>query len=65
MILNANTKLSLDVLTSQGVTFTLTEQHGETNLMIHWANGEEALDYEVRITNADAHELAELFKAVN
>ncbi len=65
MIINANTKLSLDVTTSEGVTFTVTEHRGETHLMITWANGEEALDYEIRITNRDAHELTELFKAVN
>jgi hypothetical protein len=65
MIMNSNTKLSIDATTSEGVTFTLTEQHGETFLMVAWANGEDALDYQVRITNRDAHELSELFKAVN
>lgn len=65
MIINANTKLSLDVTTSEGVTFTLTEHRGETHLMITWANGEEALDYQVFITNRDAQALTELFGAVN
>lgn len=65
MIINSNTKLSQEVYTSQGQTFTLTEYGGETNLMITWANGEDALDYEIRITNRDAEQLAELFKVVN
>jgi len=65
MIINANTKLSQDATTGEGVTFTLTEHANETHLMITWANGEDALDYCLRITNRDAHELAELFKAVN
>jgi hypothetical protein len=65
MIMNSNTKLSNDATTSEGVTFTLTEHGGETNLMITWANGEDALDYEVRITNRDADLLAQLFKVVN
>lgn len=65
MIINSKTKLSQEVYTSQGQTFTITEHGGETNLMITWANGEDALDYEIRITNRDAQELSELFKAVN
>lgn len=65
MIIKADTKLSLDMITSEGVTFTITEQGGTTHLMVAWANGEEALDYEVRITNRDAQGLIELFGAVN
>lgn len=65
MIINANTKLSQDATTSEGVTFTITEHGGETNLMITWANGEDALDYLLRITNRDAQALGELFGAVN
>lgn len=65
MIITANTKLVLDATTSEGVTFTLTEHGGETHLMITWANGEDALDYLLRITNRDAHALTELFGAVN
>lgn len=65
MILNAKTKLSQEVYTSQGQTFTLTEYNNETELMITWANGEEALEYPIRITNRDAAELVELFAAVN
>ncbi len=53
------------MITSEGVTFTITEQGGTTHLMVAWANGEEALDYEVRITNRDAQGLIELFGAVN
>lgn len=65
MIITANTKLSLAATTSEGVNFELTESHGNTYLMITWANGEDALDYEVRITNRDAQALIELFGAVN
>lgn len=65
MIIKANTKLSIDATTGEGVTFTLTESNGSTYLMLNWANGDDALDYEVRITNRDAHELIELFGAVN
>lgn len=65
MIINSNTKLSQEVYTSQGQTFTITEHGGETHLMITWANGEDALEYEIRITNRDAEQLSELFKAVN
>lgn len=65
MIIKADTKLSLDMITSEGAVFTITEQGGMTTLMIRWANGEEALDYEIRITNRDAEGLVELFGAVN
>lgn len=65
MIITANTKLSQDATTSEGVNFTLTESNGNTYLMITWANGEDALDYEVRINNRDAQALVELFGAVN
>jgi hypothetical protein len=65
MIITANTKLSQDFITGEGVTFTVSEHGGETHLMITWANGEDALDYCLRITNRDASGLTELFGVVN
>lgn len=65
MIINSKTKLSQEATTGEGVTFTISEHANETHLMITWANGEDALDYCLRITNRDAHELSELFQAVN
>lgn len=64
MIIKADTKISNEFMTTEGVTFTVTEHEGETYLTIHWANGERALDYELRITALDAQELSDLFKAV-
>jgi hypothetical protein len=65
MIITANTKLSQEFTTGEGVTFTVSEHANETHLMITWANGEDALDYCLRITNNDAHGIKELFGVVN
>lgn len=62
MVITSKTKLINEATTGEGVTFTLTEQQNETYLSITWANGEEALDYPLRIVGNDSHNLIELFK---
>lgn len=62
MIITTNTRIINEAYTEEGITFRITEQDSETRLMITWANGEDALDYEIRLTGRDKNELLDLLK---